>query len=61
MPQFRKNKWLGVFFDLVEDDLSKLRWQMEFPDNLSHEERKALGELQEAEGLVVKKSNKEEM
>lgn len=58
MPQLRKNKWLGAFLELVEDDLSKLAWHSEFSDNLTLEERKARVVLHEAEGLLVKKNDK---
>lgn len=58
MPLFRKNKWLGVFLDLVEEDLKKLNWETIMGDNLTYEERKALKELREADQVIIKKSDK---
>lgn len=58
MPPFRKNRWLGVFLDLVQDDLTKVNWQRGRKDNLDPEQRRALRELKEAPNLVIKKSDK---
>lgn len=51
MPQFRKNKWLEVFLDLV--------WKNNIVDNLSCNERKAIKELRNAGEIVIKQSDKE--
>lgn len=42
MPQFRKNKWLGVFLDLVQDNLEEVNWLKGTHDNLSSGEQLAL-------------------
>lgn len=42
MPLFRKNKWIGVFLDLIHEDLGKLEWGTAEPDNLKSKERIAL-------------------
>lgn len=41
MPQFQKNKWLGVFMDLVQGDLNKVNWTVNVTD-LSLDERLVL-------------------
>lgn len=58
MLQFRKHKWLGVFLDLVLEDLKNVKWQNMTLDNLAPIERRAQRELQNAERLVIKKSDK---
>lgn len=58
MPQFRKNKRLGVFLNLVQEDLEKVEWKNSTGDNLSVDERKALKELQKAQEIVIKQSDK---
>lgn len=61
MPAFRKNKWLGVFLDLVEEDLDELNWDPAVGDNLTSEERTELKEFTEADQIVIKKVTKEAM
>lgn len=61
MTQFRKYKCMSVFLDLVEDDLSKLHWQAELPDNLSLEERKALCEYRWLRSLSSRRVKREGM
>lgn len=59
MPTLSKHKWLKVFLDLVQRDLSKVNWDWVGPKNVTSEERrKALRELEEAHDLVIKKSDK---
>lgn len=58
MSQFQKNKWPGVFLDLVPEDLQKVNWVANTIDNLSPDECQALKELQDAERLVIKPSDK---
>lgn len=53
MPQFRKNKRLSIFLDLVQEDLERLAWK---GNNLSGDERRALKELQEAREVVIKQT-----
>lgn len=36
--QFRKNRWLGVFLDLVQDDPSEVGWDRRTLDNLTPDE-----------------------
>lgn len=58
MPQFCKNKWLGVFLDFVQEDLQKVNWMAIGSDNLMKDERKALTELQNDESVIIKPSDK---
>lgn len=55
MPQFRKNRCLGVFLDLVQDDLCKVCWDRRTLDYLTPDERIALAELKDAKKVVTKK------
>lgn len=55
---FQKNKWLGVFLDLVQEDLSPLNWTHQRNDNLDPDERQALQELNEGSKLIIKKGDK---
>lgn len=57
MTPFQKNKWLGVFSDLVQEVLLHLNWTVLKYDNLSQEERLALRKLKEAPKLMIKKSD----
>lgn len=57
MLQFRKNKWPGVFLDVVQEDLDKVDRTITVTDNLSPR-KLALKELQNAERLVFKPSDK---
>lgn len=58
MRPFRRNRCLGVFLDLVEEDLNKVRWDGTLGYNLSPEERNALRELSEAPNLIIQPSDK---
>lgn len=58
MPQFRKNRRLGIFLDLVQENLRKIDCQNNTIDNLSVDERRALEELQNADNIVIKQSDK---
>lgn len=58
MPFFRKNKWLGVCLNLVQEDLEKLDWESIPGDNLTREERRALKDLRQAEQIIIKKRGK---
>lgn len=57
MPQFRKNKWLSLFLEMVQMDLKSIKWDGHLKDSLSREERKAIKELREARGLIIKRSD----
>lgn len=58
MLPFRKNKWIGVFLDLVQEDLSHLNWTHQRNYNFNPDERQALQELKDAPKLIIKKSDK---
>lgn len=42
MPPLNKNRWLSLFLDMVQTDLSKIDWSIKSEDNLSPAERKAI-------------------
>lgn len=49
---------MGVFLDLGQEDFQKVSWTANTVDNLSSDELHALKELQDAERLVIKPSDK---
>lgn len=58
MSPLNKNRWLSLFLDMIQTDLSKIDWSIKSEDNLSPAERKAIRELSEAPQLVIKRSDK---
>lgn len=34
LPQFRNNQWIGIFLDLVQEDLNRINWEKLTNDNL---------------------------
>lgn len=52
MPPFRNNRWLGIFLDLVQEDLNRITCDKITNDNLLPDERVALKELSEAPNLL---------
>lgn len=58
MPPLSKHKSIEFFLAQVKRDLSKVNWKYRGIDNLSKEERKALKELEETPGIVIKGSDK---
>lgn len=58
MPPLSKHKWINLFLDQVQKDLTKINWNWRGPDNLFNKERRALKELQEAPNIVIKGSDK---
>lgn len=58
MPPLSKHKALKLFLDLVQEDLKNVNWGKKPLDNLNKEERLALSELENAQGLVIKSSDK---
>lgn len=60
MPPLNKNRWLCLFLDMIQTDLSRVNWKFKNKneDNLSLAERKAIRELSEAPQLVIKRSDK---
>lgn len=51
MPPLSKHKWISLFLDQVQKDLTKINWNWRGPDNLSKKERQALKELQNAPNI----------
>lgn len=58
MPSLGKNKWLSLFLEMVQADLNRVDWTERGPDNLSHEERRAIRKLNEVKPIVVIQSDK---
>lgn len=58
MPPLSKHKSIEFFLAQVKRDLSKVDWKYRGIDNLTREERKALKELEETPGIVIKGSDK---
>lgn len=58
MPPLSKYKPIEFFLAQVKRELSGVNWKYKGLDTLSREERKALRELEEAPGIVIKGSNK---
>lgn len=56
MPPLSKS--IEFFLAQVKSDLSKVNWEYRGIDDLTREERKALRELEEAPGIVIKGSDK---
>lgn len=49
---------VGVFLDLVQEDLQEVNWMAIGSDNFMKEERKDLTELQNDESVIIKPSDK---
>lgn len=58
MPQFRNNRWIGIFLDLVQEDLNRINWDKIPNDNLLPDKHLALKELSEVPNLIIKSSEK---
>lgn len=58
MPPLSKHKSIEFFLAQVKRDLSRVNWRYRGIDNLTKEERKALRELEEAPGIIIKGSDK---
>lgn len=55
MPPLHKHHWISVFLGTT---LIKINWTQRGPDNLSSQDRWALSELEHADDLIVKSSDK---
>lgn len=58
IPPLSKHKLIEFFLTQVKRDLSKVNWEYGGIDNLTRQERKALREMEEAPGIVIKGSDK---
>lgn len=58
MPQLRKDKRLGIFLDLVQEDLAKINWHINDTSNLPSDERQALMELRKSDKIIIKPRDK---